>query len=70
MWPLHAQKAPRTIAEPFDLAEVPELLPRFNIAPTQAIPVVRLDGEREGGRAPPAGASSRPGPTTRPSATG
>ena len=38
------------IAEAFDLAEVPQLLPRYNIAPTQPVPVVRLDpasGERE-----------------------
>ena len=65
-------KAPReTIAEAFDLAEVPLLLPRYNIAPTQAVPVVRLDqasGER--GLALLPGGSSRPGPTTRPSATG
>ena len=44
-------KAPReAIAEAFDLADVPQLLPRYNIAPTQAVPVVRLDqasGERE-----------------------
>ena len=66
-------KAPReAIAEAFDLADVPELLPRYNIAPTQPVPVVRLDrasGEREIAH-PPAGGSSRPGPTTRPSATG
>jgi hypothetical protein len=31
-------KAPReAIAEAFDLAEVPQLLPRYNIAPTQAV---------------------------------
>ncbi len=43
-------KAPRkAIAEAFDLAELPQLLPRYNIAPTQPVPVVRLDpasGER------------------------
>ena len=43
-------KAPRdAVAEAFDLADVPPLLPRFNIAPTQPVPVVRLDpasGER------------------------
>jgi putative SOS response-associated peptidase YedK len=43
-------KAPReAIAEAFDLANVPQLLPRFNIAPPQPVPVVRLDptsGER------------------------
>ena len=33
-------KAPReAIAEAFDLAEVPQLLPRYNIAPTQPVPV-------------------------------
>jgi putative SOS response-associated peptidase YedK len=32
----------REIAEVFDLAEVPELTPRFNIAPTQPVPAVRL----------------------------
>jgi putative SOS response-associated peptidase YedK len=43
-------KAPKkAIAEAFDLADVPPLLPRYNIAPTQPVPVVRLDpasGER------------------------
>ena len=65
-------KAPReAIAEAFDLADVPQLLPRYNIAPTQAVAVVRLDGERRArARASSAGVSSRPGPTTRPSATG
>ena len=37
-------KAPReAIAKAFDLADVPQLLPRYNIAPTQPVPVVRLD---------------------------
>ena len=36
------------IAEAFDLDEVPELAPRYNIAPTQPVAVVRLDGT--GGR--------------------
>ena len=31
----------RQVAEHFGLAEVPELSPRYNIAPTQAIAVVR-----------------------------
>ena len=37
-----------TIAGAFDLADVPGLLPRYNIAPTQSVPVVRLEsgGER------------------------
>ena len=46
----YSLKAPReAIAEAFDLADVPQLLPRYNIAPTQPVPVVRLDpasGER------------------------
>jgi putative SOS response-associated peptidase YedK len=29
------------IAEAFDLAEVPELFPRYNISPTNTVPVVR-----------------------------
>lgn len=42
----------RTLAEHFDLSDVPTLFsgPRYNIAPTQEIPVVRLspdEGERE-----------------------
>ena len=37
-------KAPReAIPEAFDLADLPQLLPRYNIAPTQPVPVVRLD---------------------------
>jgi putative SOS response-associated peptidase YedK len=32
------------LVKAFDLAEVPELPFRYNIAPTQAVPVVRLDG--------------------------
>ncbi|MCG6922135.1 MAG: SOS response-associated peptidase, partial [Acidobacteria bacterium] len=31
------------IAEAFDLDDVPQLAPRYNIAPTQPIAVVRLD---------------------------
>ena len=43
-------KAPRdAIAEAFDLADVPQLLPRYNIAPTQPVPVVRPD-QPSGGR--------------------
>lgn len=35
---------PKAIAEAFDLPEVPtHLEPRYNIAPTQAVPVVRLE---------------------------
>ncbi len=33
----------RVIAEQFSLFEVPLLKPRFNIAPTQPVPVVRMD---------------------------
>ena len=65
-------KAPReAIAEAFDLADVPQLLPRYNIAPTQTVPVVRLDRPSGAARSrSSSGASSRPGPTIRPSATG
>lgn len=35
----------RDIAEHFQLSEEPELEPRYNIAPTQIVPVVRLDAE-------------------------
>jgi putative SOS response-associated peptidase YedK len=33
---------PELVAELFELEEVPELAPRYNIAPTQAAPVLRL----------------------------
>lgn len=35
--------APEVLAEWFDLGEVPPWAPRFNIAPTQPVPVVRLE---------------------------
>jgi len=37
------------LAELLELAEVPELFPRYNVAPTQAVPAARLrpDGARE-----------------------
>lgn len=40
---------PKQVATLFDLASVPELPPRYNIAPSQPIPAVRLNdsGERE-----------------------
>jgi putative SOS response-associated peptidase YedK len=39
--------APDVLAEIFDLDEAPELAPRYNIAPSQAVPVVRaVDGKR------------------------
>jgi putative SOS response-associated peptidase YedK len=38
----------RAVADLFDLAVVPELFPRYNVAPTQSILAVRLaDGRRE-----------------------
>ena len=37
---------PSRIAEIFDLLDVPELTPRFNIAPTQLAPVVRMRESR------------------------
>ena len=53
-------KAPReAIAEAFDLADVPQLLPRYNIAPTQPVPVVRLQGLED--RASSACSQSPPG---------
>jgi putative SOS response-associated peptidase YedK len=41
--------SPQEIAEHFDLREVPPFPPRWNIAPTQVVPVVRetQEGERE-----------------------
>jgi putative SOS response-associated peptidase YedK len=36
------------LAEFFGLAEVPPLQPRYNIAPTQPVPVVRMAPEQEG----------------------
>jgi putative SOS response-associated peptidase YedK len=37
----------RVLAELFDLDEVPELVPRFNIAPTQQVAIVRVDADGE-----------------------
>jgi len=34
--------SPEAIAEHFEVPEFPDLLPRYNIAPTQAVPVVKL----------------------------
>ena len=39
------RKPAREIAEAFDVPEVPELPARYNIAPTQDMPVVRLDAD-------------------------
>ena len=36
------RKSAREIAEAFDLSDVPLLAPRYNIAPTQDVPVVRM----------------------------
>lgn len=33
-----------TVAELFDLSEVPEWTPRYNLAPTQQVPTIRADG--------------------------
>jgi putative SOS response-associated peptidase YedK len=41
---------PAAVAEEFDLPEVPSLTPRFNVAPTQAVAVVRLAPEENGRR--------------------
>lgn len=38
---------PDRVEEFFQLAGVPELKPRYNIAPTQPAPVVRLDAEKQ-----------------------
>lgn len=38
------------IAELFELEELPQLLPRYNIAPTQQVPVVRFDADRSKNR--------------------
>lgn len=35
----------RALAEQFDLPQVPELEPRYNIAPTQEVAVIRLGGD-------------------------
>lgn len=42
---------PEILAEHFDLAEVPDLEPRYNIAPTQDVAVVRETARRPDGRA-------------------
>jgi putative SOS response-associated peptidase YedK len=38
------RSSPRAIATEFDLFDVPDLRPRYNVSPTQQIPIVRLDG--------------------------
>src|SRR3954469_9014904 len=42
------RKPAREIAEAFDLDEVFEFPPRYNIAPTQDVPVVRSGSDRAG----------------------
>jgi putative SOS response-associated peptidase YedK len=42
------KSSPADIAAQFELPSVPELVPRYNVAPTQTVPVVRLgDADRE-----------------------
>jgi len=36
------RSSPRAIATEFDLFDVPDLRPRYNIAPTQQIPIIRM----------------------------
>src|SRR5687767_3572733 len=38
--------SPRAIATEFDLFAVPDLRPRYNVSPTQQIPIVRLAGDK------------------------
>ncbi len=61
----------QAVAAAFDLDDFFELPPRYNIAPTQWVPAVRLDPEG-GGRDfwPSSGASSLRGSKTPASATG
>jgi putative SOS response-associated peptidase YedK len=39
---------PRTVAGLFDLPDVPDLAPRYNVAPTQQVPTVRASLDRPG----------------------
>ena len=43
------EATPQEIVEAFALAEAIALSPRYNIAPTQGVPIVRLDPETGGG---------------------
>ena len=36
-----------TVAELFNLSEIPEWTPRYNLAPTQQVPTVRADGAEQ-----------------------
>ena len=49
MRPIYAQDPPEVLAEHFELPEVPWFEPRYNIAPTQPVAVVRA-GSEGGGR--------------------
>jgi putative SOS response-associated peptidase YedK len=40
--------SPRLIAETFDLFNMPELAPRYNIAPSQSVAVVREQPDAQG----------------------
>ncbi len=42
------RKPATEIAEEFDIPEVPALAPRYNVAPTQDVAVVRLDPDGRG----------------------
>jgi putative SOS response-associated peptidase YedK len=42
------RSSPQAVAEAFGLPEIPELLPRFNIAPGQPVAVVRQEPRAEG----------------------
>jgi putative SOS response-associated peptidase YedK len=44
------RSSPQAVAEAFNLPDVPELFPRFNVAPGQAVAVVRQEpqGEQRG----------------------
>ena len=42
------RSSPQAVAEAFALPDVPELFPRFNIAPGQAVAVVRQEPRAEG----------------------
>jgi putative SOS response-associated peptidase YedK len=42
------RSSPRAVAEAFGLPEVPQLFPRFNIAPGQPVAVVRQQPRAEG----------------------
>ena len=45
---IHSQSQGQTVADLFGLSEEPDLEPRYNIAPTQQIPVVLEDASNDG----------------------